>query len=137
MDDKELHEKCLEWAHWCHTRKYFAPPVPQNILAQFQAKKRATKEPDGPLSAYLAFLNMAIHGLHDQFPEEGICFNLYYFYQFRPVKAIWRALDIGERTFYDRLHRFARRALKLSKTIKQIHTANIADISAENNSAVF
>lgn len=129
MDDKQLNAHCLQWAHWCYTRRYFAPPVPQNILAQFQPRKRVAREPDGPMSADMAFFNMAIHGLHEEFPEESICFSLYYFHQFRPVKSIWLALEIGERTFYDRLHRFGRRALKMSEAVKRVHLEHTAGVS--------
>jgi hypothetical protein len=73
---------------------------------------------------------MAIHSLAEEFPEESICFSLYYFHQFAPVKAIWCALEIGERTFYDRIHRFARRALKASARIKRIHLEHTADGAA-------
>lgn len=135
MTDQELSARCHDWAHWCHTRKYFAPPVPQNILAQFQPRRRPAREPDGPLDPDLAFLNMAIHSLAEEFPEESLCFSLYYFHQFSPVKSIWRALEIGERTFYDRIHRFARRALKASARIKRIHLEHTADEAAVESPA--
>ncbi|MCT9125397.1 hypothetical protein [Cupriavidus gilardii] len=117
----------MQWAYWCHTRKYFAPPVPQNILAQMQPRTRAPKEPDGPLDPDLAFLNMAVHGLADEEPAEAICFSLYYFHGIRPVKTIAGAMGIGTRTFYDRLHRFARRAHKLAATIKRVHLVNVQE----------
>lgn len=131
MTDQELNAYSLEWAHWCRTRKYFAPPVPQNILAQFQPRKRSNTEPDGPMDASLAFYNMAIHGLAEESPEDHICFTLYYYHGFRPVKAMAAALGIGTRTFYDKMYRFGRRAHKLAATIKRIHLANSAEKPAQ------
>lgn len=129
MNEQELRLHCHHWAYWSFTRKYFAPPVPQNILAQMQPRTRPPREPDGPLDPDMCFLNMAIHGLADEDPESAICFSLYYFHGVTPVKAIWTTLGIGERTFYDRLHRFARRAVKLSATIKRVHLENTADLA--------
>lgn len=124
MTNQELHAHCMQWAYWSHTRKYLAPPVPQNILAQMQPRTRAPKEPDGPMDPDMAFFNMAVHGLADEEPAEAMCFALYYFHGIRPVKTIAGAMGIGTRTFYDRLHRFARRAHKLAATIKRVHLAH-------------
>ncbi len=121
MTNQELDAHCEQWAHWCRTRKYFAPPVPQNILAQMQPRRRATREPDGPMDADLAYFNMAVHGLAEEDKEGAVVFSLYYFHAFRPVKAMAAALGIGRQTFYDRLHRFAGRALRMSSSIKRVH----------------
>ncbi|SOY79944.1 conserved hypothetical protein [Cupriavidus taiwanensis] len=123
MTDQELKAHCNQWGYWCFTKRYFAPPVPQNILAQLQPRARAPKEPDGPLDADMAFFNMAIHGMAEEDMEGAICFSLYYFHGFRPVKAMASALNIGTRTFYDRMDRFARRAHKMAATIKRVHLA--------------
>lgn len=121
MNDQELKAYCLQWAHWCWTRKYFAPPVPQNILAQLQPRERAPREPDGPMDADMCWFNMSVHGVAEESPEDAICFSLYYFHGFRPVKAMAAALEIGTRTFYDRMDRFARRAHKMAARIKAVH----------------
>lgn len=126
MTNQELDAHCEQWAHWCRTRKYFAPPVPQNILAQMQPRRRATREPDGPMDADLAYFNMAVHGLAEEEPDAAMCFSLYYFHGFRPVKAMAAALGIGTRTFYDRMHRFAGRAQRLSGSIKRVHLEQTA-----------
>lgn len=121
MTNQELHALCLQWAYWCHTRKYFAPPVPQNILAQMQPRTRSPREPDGPLDPDLAFFNMAVHGLAEEESEDAICFSLYYFHGIRPVKLLADKLGIGRQTFYDRMHRFASRANRLAGSIKRVH----------------
>lgn len=121
MTDQELHTHCMQWGYWCRTRKYFAPPVPTNILAQMQPRTRAPREPDGPMDPEMAYFNMAIQGLAEDEPAEAICFSLFYFHGFRPVKAMAAALGIGTRTFYDRVNRFGRRAHKLAATIKRVH----------------
>jgi hypothetical protein len=135
VTDQELHNHCLQYGYWCFTRRYFAPPVPQNILAQFQPRTKPPREPDGPMDPDMAFLNMAIHGLAEEEPEEAICFSLFYFHGFRPVKAMAAAMGIGTRTFYDRMHRFARRAHKLSVSIKRVHLEHSADLTAQYSPA--
>lgn len=121
MNTQELDAMCEDWAYWCRTRKYFAPPVPQNILAQMQPRTRAPREPDGPMSPDLSYLNMAIHGLADEDPEAAVCFSLYYFHEIKPVKTAAAALGIGRQTFYDRLNRFAERAFRMSQKLKRVH----------------
>ena len=127
MTDQELTAYCIMWAHWCRTRKYFAPPVPPNILAQLQPRDRAAREPDGPMDADMSYFNMAVHSLAEESPEEALCFTLYHYHGFRPVKAMAAALGIGTRTFYDRMERFARRALKAAATIKRVHLEHMRE----------
>jgi hypothetical protein len=121
MKDLELHLRCLKWGLWCHEKRYFAPPVPQNILAQFQPRSRPAMEPDGELSSEMAFFNMAVHGLAEEEPEDAICFSLYYFHGFRPVKTLAAAVGISRKTFYERIHRFGQKAQKQAPKIRQIH----------------
>lgn len=131
MNEQELRLHCHHWAHWSFTRKYFAPPVPQNILAQMQPRTRPPREPDGPMDPDMAFFNMAVHGLADEDPESAMCFALYYFHGIRPVKLMADKLGIGTRTFYDRMHRFAGRAQKLAGSIKRVHLEQTATAMAE------
>lgn len=126
MTDQELTAYCIEWAHWCRTRKLFAPPVPPNILAQLQPRKVSLTERDGPMSADMSFFNMAVHGLADVEQDDATAFVLYHYYGIRPVKCLYSALGIGRQTFYDRLNRFARRAHKAAATIKRVHLEHLA-----------
>lgn len=137
MTDQELTAYCIMWAHWCRTRKYFAPPVPPNILAQLQPRRVSLTEPDGPMSADLSFFNAAIHGLADTDKEDAVCFLLYHYHGFRPVKAIASALGIGRQTLYDRINRFARRALKVAATIKRVHLEHSAEQKCTEKSVQF
>jgi hypothetical protein len=83
------------------------------------------------MDADLAFFNMAVHGLAEEDPEGANCFSLYYFHEFRPVKAMAAALGIGTRTVYDRIHRFAGRAQRVSGSIKRVHLAHAQPEAAE------
>ncbi len=119
MTDQELHALCLQYGEWCRTRRFFAPPVPGNLLAQFQPKARGIGEPDGELLPEMPYFNMAVHGLAEQEPEEAICFALFYNHGFRPVKSIAAAMGISRRTFYYRMYRFAERAYKMSGVLRR------------------
>lgn len=131
MTSQELTAYCIMWAHWCRTRKYFAPPVPPNILAQLQPRRRMLVEPDGPMSPDMAYFNMAVHSLAEVEPDGVMCFTLFHYYGYS-VKAIYSALNIGRQTFYDRLDRFANRALKAAATIKRVH---LEHLTSENCTA--
>ncbi|SPA44615.1 conserved hypothetical protein [Cupriavidus taiwanensis] len=136
MDDQQLKAHCLSWAHWCRTRKYFAPPVPQNLLSRMQPRSRPGVEVDHEMSQDLPFFNMAIHALADECPEDAMCFSLYYFHGIRPVKVIASALGIGQRTFYDRLNKFSRRAQQASAAIKRVHLEHTAVSKNLDNATV-
>ena len=135
MDDKTLDAYCEDWAHWARTRKYFAPPVPPNILATLQPRRGRTREPDGPMDADLAFFNMALHRIAEDQPDWGACFSLYYFHRAANVKAIAAKMEITPKTFYNRAHAFAKLAMKWSPVVKRAHLAmsgKAADVCNEN-----
>ncbi|VVE50997.1 hypothetical protein PMO31116_04654 [Pandoraea morbifera] len=119
MTDQQLHILCLQYGQWCRTRKFFAPPVPGNLLAQFQPKASGVGEPDAELLPEMPYFNMAVHGLAEQEPEEALCFALFYNHGFRPVKSIAAAMGISRRTFYYRMYRFAERAYKMSGVLRR------------------
>jgi hypothetical protein len=128
MTDQELGAYCQEWAFWARTRRYLAPPVPPSIMAKLQVTDRGDWEPDGPMSADLSFFNMALHRIADDDPEGGACFALFYFHRAKNIKALAYDLGIGRQTFYDRMHRFARLAMKWTPTIKKVHLAAVSPV---------
>ena len=126
MTDQELHGCCLAWANWCFTRRYFAPPLPKNILARMQPVDRVAVAPDGPMDADMAFFNMAVHGLAQDMPSEYACFALFYVHRVPNVKAVAAELGIGRRTYYERMRRFARKAYTLTASVRSIHEQHMA-----------
>lgn len=126
ITDQDLHAYCLSWAHWCYTRRYFAPPLPRNILARMQPVDRVAMPPDGPMDPDMAFFNMAVHGLAQDMPSEYACFALFYVHRVPNVKAVAVELGIGRRTYYERMRRFARKAHALTASVRRIHEQHLA-----------
>ena len=126
MDDQALHAYCLDWVRWCRTRRYLAPPVPATLLARLQPRSGPSREPNGPMDADVSFFNMAIHGLAETFPQEYVCFAVFYLHEGVNIKVVAAELKIGRQTFYDRVKRFAKRAKDLTPAIRKIHIEHTA-----------
>jgi hypothetical protein len=39
MDDRLLNQYCLDWVHWCYTRRYYIAPGGKSVLASMQPSK--------------------------------------------------------------------------------------------------
>lgn len=128
LDDQALHAYCIDWVRWCRTRRYLAPPVPSTLLARLQPRSSEGREPDGPMAADLSFFNMAVHGLADTFPQEYVCFAVFYLHPDANIKVVAAELKIGRQTFYDRMKRFAKRAKELTPAIRKIHIEHTAPV---------
>jgi hypothetical protein len=122
MKDKELNAFCQAWAHWCWTRRYFIRPGTKNVLARMQPSKSG-KEPNAELSSELNFFNMAVHSLADMqdHRDDAACFVSYYWDRESNIKAIAAKMGIGRQTYYDRMYRFARKALSMSHSLRRVH----------------
>ncbi|VVE90412.1 hypothetical protein PBR20603_04396 [Pandoraea bronchicola] len=128
MNEQDLHALCLQYGQWCRTRRFFAPPLPRSLLAQFQPRTGAGVEPDADLVPEMQFFNMAVHALADDHPEDAACFTLYYFHDVRPVKKIASAMGISRQAVYKRLHAHAARIEKARHLIKRVHTGQSVNL---------
>src|SRR5471032_1293980 len=91
MDDKLLNQYCLDWVHWCYTRRYYIAPGGKSALAAMQPSKTGLP-PNARNNPDMQFFNMALHTLADmkQHYDAMVCFNLYYVEQAGHIK---RAAD--------------------------------------------
>jgi hypothetical protein len=119
MNDKELHQYCVDWSWWCFTRKYYIAPGSQNILARMQPSK-VRPSPDAKNNADMQYFNMAVHALADmlEHKEALICFSLYYVEHATNVKRAAEEIGISRPTYYNRAKAFARKAYILSISLK-------------------
>lgn len=124
MNDQELHSYCEQWRQWCLTRKFFMEPGAQNILARMQPSKNAP-EVDNKLSAGLSFFNMALHALADIDRDDAACFVAFYCRRAKNIKVEAARLAISRVTFYERKKRFARRALSMSISFRNMHESHM------------
>jgi hypothetical protein len=114
-----------QWAYWCYTRRYFAPPTSTgNMLGNLSSKGRALRRIGGPDAAcsseihalHLSILAQPAHALDTQ------VFMAYYAVRVSNVKAAAGKLGIGRQHFYRLLRAFC---LRVQKSAKQIEAANI------------
>ncbi|RFP32431.1 hypothetical protein [Duganella sp. BJB476] len=128
MDDRLLNQYCLDWVHWCYTRRYYIAPGGKSALAAMQPSKTGLP-PNARLDPDMQFFNMAIHTLADMKDHRDamVCFNLFYVEQADNVKRLADKLGISRPTYYNRVKSFARRAFILAQSLKKAHvTATVA-----------
>jgi len=127
MDDRLLNQYCLDWVHWCYTRRCYLAPGGKSALASMQPS-RTGLPPNARLCPDMQFFNMALHTLADM-PEHRdamVCFNLYYVDQSGNVKRLAEQLGISRPTYYNRVKSFARKAYALAQSLKKAHAAGMA-----------
>lgn len=116
-----------QWAFWCHTRRYYAPPASvANILGNLSSKGRALRRIGGPDAAcsselhalHLAILAQPAHALDAQ------VFMAYYGFRVANVKAAAGKLGISRKHFYTLLRAFC---LRVTAAAKRIEAANLAE----------
>jgi hypothetical protein len=98
MDDNQtLDEFAQQWAAWHRSRRLFAPPIPQNILARMRPQP-VREVPDAILSADLSYFNLALLGLPES--KGKTAFYLHYLHGARPIKMVAAEMGMTRNGFY-------------------------------------
>jgi hypothetical protein len=118
MGDNELDEYCHAWREWCRTRKFYIAPGAKNILARMQPDK-VRQPPNADLCQDMSYFHAAVHALADIDEDDADCFVQYYFFKVKNIKAVAYDMKISRDTFYERKKRFAKRALSMSRSLKE------------------
>lgn len=103
----QIQELLYNWIEWLRTRKFYAPPLPRNILDLQQVNTMPSRgEPDAKNDAMCAAFNLVISNTPD---DERIPFLCAYLKEYRPtpIKTIAAALNITRETFYKRAQQAA------------------------------
>lgn len=113
-DDQSLKVKQLvhDWVSWLYTRRFYAAPVPQNILVRMMEEHQLKGEPPNARNdALCSAFNKVMILAHATEPEYSIPFMYVYLKQFRPRKISALAIDlnIDSDTVYQRAHAAATR----------------------------
>ena len=93
---------CADWALWHRSRRLFAPPIPQNILARMRPQP-VRPVPDAILSADLSYFNLALLGLPEGKGKQA--FYFYYLHQLRPIKMIAAEMGFSVQAFYKAMNK--------------------------------
>ena len=107
-DNQTLHLFCQDWSAWHRSRRLFAPPVPQNILARMQPPTERPEARDPILSADLSYFNLSI--LAQEESQAKMIFYLFYLHRARNIKAVAAEMGISTSYFYRQLRAFRDRA---------------------------
>lgn len=101
-DTQYLDEFAQRWADWHRSRRLFAPPIPQNILARMRPQP-VREAPDAILSADLSYFNLAL--LSQPEGKGKMAFYLYYLHGVRPVKLIASEMGFSVQALYKAMHK--------------------------------
>lgn len=129
MNERDLHQFCLDWRDWCATRRIFMPRVGGTVLGKMQPAKIG-KEPDAIMDAKLSYFNMAVHALVDMGDDNAKCFVAFYAHQKIPVKVTAGDLGISRDTYYRNVKAFAERAKRLSASFERMNLGH-ADLTGD------
>ena len=121
--ERNLHALSEEWAYWCRTRRFYAPPAATtSLLGRLTKKPSGGGTPGGPdaiSSAELAAFHLAI--VSQPMAIDRKCFELHYFHRVKNVKAAAAHLGIGRQHWYTLVSDFRKRAYRASR---EIYAAN-------------
>lgn len=119
----ELEKVIDDWIEWLRTRRFYAPPLPQNILAMLAEKNsKVTREPPNANNdALCAAFNLVISTAPD---EERLPFMYVYVKRLRPqpVKCLASNLGIDRDTVYQRAHVAAPKYLSQAKALADLNS---------------
>ena len=106
-DNQELDNFCQSWAAWHRSRRLFAPPVPQNILARMRPQP-VREAPDAIMSADLSYFNLALLGQPEG--QGKMAFYCHYLHQVRPIKLVAAEMGMTRTGFYKAMWAFRKDA---------------------------
>lgn len=114
----DIDELLYNWLYWIQTRRFYAPPVPPNMLMLMQVNRQAGREPPNARNdALSAAFNIVLQGADVGY---RLPFLYVYLKQYRPapIKTLAYELGIDADTVYQRAHAAAERyyneALKMA-----------------------
>lgn len=127
VNEAEVDAYIDRWVFWCSTRRLLAPGLKSNILARLQPAK-IRREPDAFMDASMPHFNMAVHALCEQVEREkdAAAFLGVYWYRAN-IKGLARDHQCARGTVYNRARRFARLAITMRETIRQVQESMTAE----------
>jgi len=121
MNDQDLHNLCNRWVAWRRSKRIYVKPTAANVLARFQPSSSGP-EPDAGLDPAMHWFNAGVGAVKamDEHAADFDCFWLFYVVGAKNIKRVAADLGIGRRTFYERAHRAARLAYRISIGIQDV-----------------
>lgn len=116
-----IHELLDRWQSWLFTRRFYAPPLPKNILDLMQNNTKVSKgEPNGRNDALCAAFNLVMTNAPD---HERLPFVYVYLKEYRPspIKTLAHEMGIDRDTVYQRAHESAIKFYNKAKELEKLH----------------
>lgn len=123
---QKLNELLHMWVAWLFTRRFYAAPVPQNILARMmeQNTKIAKEPPNARNDALCCAWNLVIQDAKENEDSATFLpFMFVYFKAYRPYKISALAIELGidSDTVYQRAHSAAIRYYNKALQLEVLH----------------
>lgn len=121
IDKESLKSFVLDWTKWLFTRRFYAPPLPKNILEIMQHKPGINKvEPNAENSALCAAFNLVMTNAPD---SERLPFLYVYLKPYRPapIKTLAHQMGVNSDTIYQRAHEAATKFYAKSLELEKLH----------------
>lgn len=119
----ELESLIEAYIEWLRTRRFYAPPIPQNMLAMLAERnsKIQREPPNANNDAMCAAFNLVISSAPD---AERLPFLYVYFKRIRPkpLKCLAADMGIDRDTVYQRAHAAAPKYLSQSKALADLNS---------------
>lgn len=125
-DGTELNDFCNRWAAWHRSRRLFAPPIPQNILARMRPQP-VRQPPDGILSADLSYFNLALLSQPEGRAKQA--FYLFYLHGARPIKYVASEMGITTQGFYKAVRKVRSDAYTMYRRMMKGETDLVSEIA--------
>lgn len=130
---QSLRDLLHNWVNWLYTRKFYAAPVPMNILVRMmeQNTPKSGEPPNARNDPLCSAWNLVIKGAQDT-DDKAIFlpFMFVYFKEYRPYKISALALELGidNDTVYQRAHSAAVRYYNQALQLQALHSQLQAEV---------
>jgi len=127
----QLRELLNDWIAWLYTRRFYAAPVPRNILVRMMEEHafKTGEPPNAKNSALCSAFNKVLILAHAREPEYLIPFMYVYLKQYRPqkIQALAITMELNTDTIYQRAGVAAIRYLNQAETHVRLSNMNEPD----------
>ena len=128
IDREAIRDLALTWVAWTLTRRFFAPPIPINMLAKMQQdQSRSGEPPDAKLIPLCSAFNLVMQSAA---PDERLPFLYVYLKEYRPkpIKTLAHDLGIDSDTVYWRAHDAAIKYFNMAHLIAEAHSKIVREV---------
>lgn len=129
----EIDDLMMRWLAWLYTRRFYAAPIPQNMLVRMieQNSKQTKLPPDAKNCALCSAWNLVLQDASEN-DDSFIAFMFVYLKAFRPYKIARLAIErnVSTDTIYLRGHSAALKYYNKALMLERLHNDLQKEIKA-------